>query len=215
MAKPIKMANFVARPITADFLCLVAGMRHSAEQGRIHPKTGQPSPPFCDFALAAYMLAAASIETFVQELFLSDIAESLFHDSPLFEAPELDRLQLVEKLTLFPRLAFGAKVDKGKAPFQDAILLVKLRNALMHYKVRWEDPEATKILVGMDSRKLLVPDPEDQMSWKERVATLQGIDWAHRTAVETIKALIRFIPEKHRHHFESAYGTQFFMKPKT
>jgi hypothetical protein len=61
--------------------------------------------------------------------------------------PTLERFQAA--LTLLRRTVF----DKGRSPYQDAALLVKLRNALVHYKPRWR-PGGSEAFTSAEESKL-------------------------------------------------------------
>ena len=53
--------------------------------------------------------------------------------------PQVESLEILEKFQKALNIASLPQFNKGNPPFQDAASLVKLRNALVHYKSEWDD----------------------------------------------------------------------------
>jgi hypothetical protein len=92
---------------------------------------------------ATVMLAAASLESNINEYF-SEIETSF---------PELsknlrdDAFELIENKSILEKYQYAlsfkgkAKFPIGEQPYQDASALVRLRNALVHFKPEWHDEQ--------------------------------------------------------------------------
>lgn len=101
------------------------------------------------YVLSAIMNAAAFLEAMVNELF-QDAADDHGITGDGYVAPLSSRTRelmrewwiasgegserLLEKLQLLLVFAGKEKLDKGAQPFQDAALLLALRNALIHFR---------------------------------------------------------------------------------
>lgn len=62
----------------------------------------------------------ASVEAFVNEVFLGSMAQSFMRGSPLWSLSEdwLEKVELREKLILVPQLLFGQSLLRGEQPYQ-------------------------------------------------------------------------------------------------
>jgi hypothetical protein len=52
-------------------------------------------------------------------------------------SPKIERLSMLEKYDLALDAGLRPGFDKGAGPYQDVVLVTKLRNALVHYKPEW------------------------------------------------------------------------------
>lgn len=158
------------------------------------------SAQLAPFAIPAYIVAVASVESFVNEVFLSEFA-SLIVDESLLPPDEAERLDLSLKLLLFPHLAFGRTLAKNKQPYQDMVLLIRIRNELVHYKMGTKPPKAVRVLAERGIAVKVPPEQEEKGGphpWADRVSTLEGIRWAHNVACATVTALLDLIPDEKR-----------------
>lgn len=98
------------------------------------------------FALASLLASVAFLETSINELFASADDPSLGFGGSLTEAersalvrgyPLIARNGLLDRFQLALLITGRAPFDPGAQPYQDAKLLVGLRNELVHYKPRW------------------------------------------------------------------------------
>lgn len=146
-------------------------------------------------AIPAYIVAVASVEAFVNDVFLSKFASMILGEGLL--PAESDKLDLALKLILLPHLAFGRTLSKDMQPYQDMALLIRLRNELVHYKMGAKPPKTVKELA---QRGIAIPIPPKQEEsggphpWAYRVSTLDGIRWANNTACATVCALVGLFP---------------------
>ena len=103
-------------------------------------------------ALPAYVSATASVEAFLNEVFLSATPFSAAHVPTLASFREtLERIRLDVKVLLIPQLAYAHTLDKGAQPYQDMALLIKLRNEIVHYKMGVNPPSCVRTLARHDS----------------------------------------------------------------
>ena len=165
-------------------------------------------PHRTSLAIPAYILAAAAVEAFVNELFLSPLAlmtivevpDETRSPVPSGVADALERLDLGAKLILVPHLYTGRSLDASKQPYQDMKLLAELRNHLVHYKMGWRPPKAVKVLGQRGFAFRVAPEEETggPHPWADRVSTLEGIRWAYDTACATGRALLDLLPDDKR-----------------
>lgn len=84
-------------------------------------------------------------------LFLTTFLESYINDlggialGDNFVKDHLDKLSIISKWIVIPRLISGKEIDKGKSFFEDFKELVKWRNSLVHHKTK----DATKIFESL------------------------------------------------------------------
>jgi hypothetical protein len=168
-------------------------------------------------ATVALIFSAVSTESFINELanlvrlrkdgpdgpFLSrqlaDFADTLVQ-------AERDHVPLTDKYLLGSE-KLGRKFDKGKPPFQDFKLLVKLRNDHVHlhpwYDAWLRDPtgapprDAPKHVQTLLRRKDLTRKlrPKTNMAWVNRLQTPEMAAWVCDTAKAIIQAVLALIPD--------------------
>lgn len=101
------------------------------------------------YASAAVLLAVAALEASINELFLQSIDGAIDALSPLSRR-EIERLAVVweevegsfsilGKYRLVLSLCGKKAMDRGAILYQSADSLIKLRNALVHFKPEWHD----------------------------------------------------------------------------
>ena len=131
----------------------------------------------------AYLAAVAAVEAFVNEVFLS---EAWIGGAPItVVSPEsLERMNIAVKA-------------RDQQPYQDFVLLTKVRNELVHYKMGWA-PKFVRILAQRGIAFRVEPEAEKVgggIAWGHRLSTTEGIRWAHNTAVEVVQAMARLFPD--------------------
>lgn len=132
-------------------------------------------------AVPAYICAAASVEAYLNEVFLSTWAQ------PVFKLPightALERMGVVDKVVFLPKaLLCQTNLDAGAEPVQSLRKLVKLRDELVHYKMG-DGP--SECLEFMRARGLTL----GATSWTQAICTTRGIRWAHDTACSVVKRI--------------------------
>lgn len=195
-----------AVPISGDLIAHVRLLYHMAKE-KVQSMDSIAAKDvygahLAQFAIPAFIVAVASVESFLNEVFLSDFALINFAESKL-PADSAEKLELGLKLILLPHFAFGKTLHKDEPPYQDMALLIQLRNELVHYKMRVKPPKLVKDLA---QRKIAVPVPHDQekggpIPWADRVCTLEGIRWAHNTVCSTVDALVNLAPNEKELHW--------------
>ncbi len=99
----------------------------------------------------------------------------------------------------------GAKLDKGKNPYQDFARLFTLRDALVHIKARDQsgprDGDAAtftmpKFVTALQQRRLAKPSRKTEgLSWLHALQTEKIAAWACKTALTMILAVLDMIPD--------------------
>lgn len=114
------------------------------------------------FTTASIFASVAFLEACINELFASVEHDNLEVGGRL---PSVERMRLVEMRIYLARLPaldrFQAALrllgkqpfDRGGPPYQDAALLVRLRNALVHYEPRWR-PAGSEVSASIDESGL-------------------------------------------------------------
>lgn len=105
------------------------------------------------------------------------------------ETSPLDDLQIPKMFGLYVKaLDFaGAKpFDRGAQPYQDAALLVRLRNALIHFEPSWHNNESPlpleRRLEGKFSQSGLLPMPSGSPWVPIKALGAGGAEWACKSA---------------------------------
>lgn len=161
-----------------------------------------------DDALVAIVMAATAAEAFINELagYLHILDETQADWAPI--PPTLvacgDVVKDVEdshgSVTLkYMVAAFalsGRTFDKGAAPFQDFVELIKLRNAIVHLKP--SDTVGQKRTNALADRGLAQPStPTYHMPWLDRLLTPETAAWAVRTARNMMLGLLAMSTEQY------------------
>jgi hypothetical protein len=159
---------------------------------------------FTDSALPSFVLCVASIEALLNETFIGGLSHHHISTSTpfnLMEQSALEKMEIDQKLLLFPYLAFGKTLDKSTQPFQDFKMLVRLRNEIVHYKMKSGTPSFVQPLidrkiafkhthpvsVGENSKFITI--------WIHDVSTSEAIRWGHNTVCEVVNEIYKLIPE--------------------
>lgn len=151
-------------------------------------------------ALPAYVVSVAAVAAFINEAFLSFVAQGFLKGLPLWNLPKdwLEKVELSHKLVLVPLLLFGQSFPRDSQPYQDMALLIKIRNDFVHYKMQGEPP---RYLKPLDDRRISLSAPtKDQYIdyvWPHKLSTSEGIRWAHNTACEVVQATVCFVTLEH------------------
>lgn len=94
-------------------------------------------------AIATVLTSVAGLESYVNELFVDH--EEVFSELPIQLTKKLwevyEEKSILEKYEFALLLRNGQAQDKGASPYQDVCALIKLRNALTHYKPEWSDKQ--------------------------------------------------------------------------
>ena len=167
-----------------------------------YPRTGIQG--HSDHAFLGYIAAAAAIEAFVNESFLSGPSRAHTPDSPLWSIGDewIERLPLLDKLIVLPHILYGHKLDRSAQPHQDMAILVKARNAIVHFKMQTGAPAW---LTDLDQRgvSLIAPNADEHgadYDWPSKLASSEGLRWANNTAYAVAHALAQLTSRNYQKH---------------
>jgi hypothetical protein len=149
-----------------------------------------PYQPTMALPMGAVIHAAASLEAFLNEA-ISAYSEARPEIAGPLEA--IDRLEVDGKWLVAAHLVYGRSFAKGEEPFQSFSALVKLRNALVHYRAPFVEREATlgKLEERLKTRfqftePEMPPGPFENMKlradWPIRILNADCARWACMTA---------------------------------
>ncbi|GAC85335.1 hypothetical protein GP2_033_00700 [Gordonia paraffinivorans NBRC 108238] len=152
-------------------------------------------------ATNAVMLSVAFMEAAVNEV-LQDLAEAepgrVSHRckgiepeaAPLIRAlwvtpARLERAGILEKYQVALTATRKPEFDTSTNPYQSAVKLIALRNALVHFKPEWQmdddEHKMFKMLKGLFPESRVFPNPVSP--WYPHVCLASGCaEWAHKTA---------------------------------
>jgi hypothetical protein len=88
-------------------------------------------------ALVVIVFCATSLEAFINHYAISRLSRNYLETY-------LDKLDLLSKWIVIPRVSTGTQLDAGVKAFQDLSWLISLRNKLVHYKTRKIDIKELK-----------------------------------------------------------------------
>jgi hypothetical protein len=148
-------------------------------------------------ALAAYILAVAAVEAFINEFCVAEHTKILTSDSAFWDLKERwrERLNLKQKLVLVPLLLHQQTFRRGQQPYEDMEKLIDIRNGLLHYKMKPGIPKPVRYLIKKGIPLSYVKEMEPGIHWPAALSCTEGIRWAHNTACRTAQALTSFVPD--------------------
>lgn len=127
---------------------MMAAARFSRMCGEIEvANKGQPLGEFFDGQIGAVsatvMLATASLESNINEYLCEpeQMFPNLLKDSPHALVQLLEQKSILEKYQSVLSFRGVAEYAAGEPPYQDVDALIKLRNALVHFKPEWHDEQ--------------------------------------------------------------------------
>lgn len=189
------MAQTISGPLIAHVRMIFNGALAEATRGKV---TRNGYNVFASVALPSYVLAVAAVEAFINETLLGDMARVHFPQSPLWAVPDtsMDRLDICTKLVIVPQMLVGSSFERGTLPYQDFAVLVKVRNAIVHYKM---DHAVPKWIKPLSDRKVAFTPPKGiDYDWVWKMSCTEGIRWAHNSACAVAAKLVEFVPEARR-----------------
>ncbi len=154
---------------------------------------------YTQLVLPAYILSVAAVEAFIPESLLSWPSRHAYQDSVLWKLDQkwFDKLSLQESIRIIPQLLFGWQFETGEQPYQDFVLLVKIRNALTHYK--GEPPQPPGFQRTLAQRGIFLRHKiNEQVSynpWPWDASCTEGVRWAHNVACAVVRAIVTNAPD--------------------
>jgi hypothetical protein len=181
-----------------------ARLSKDLEQNSKPPVPDDVSTQHSVYVISAVLLAVAALEGTINELFADSVANPGGRAHPLPESSRnrlaeavrlgaLERLQVLDKFQMALILTTGTLFETGRQPYQDAHLLVPLRNALVHYQpepvvtVGW-DKEMEALEKKLGSKFL--PNPLTGAAnpfFPNRCLGSGCAEWAAKTAIEFLE----------------------------
>jgi hypothetical protein len=128
-----------------------------------------------ELALVVVVFSALTLEAYINHYGISRLSRNYF-------AKYLDKLDMVAKWIVIPKVVTGKQLDPGSTAMQDLDWLVALRNRLVHYKSKrvaidniqtsdflwYEDAARALQAVRRITSALKGLDPEAELDWLER-----------------------------------------------
>lgn len=153
-------------------------------------------------ALAIFPLAVNAYQAFFNEfiyfnrLQMFDAHHGEMANTIKLHADAFQAMALEEQSSLLPRLLTGRTFEKGQQPFQDFNTLVKIRNALVHFRMNDAPLAAIEHLVR---RGLAFPEIRDggHLAWTDQLSTLECSRWAINTSAIMAVELTSLFGQRH------------------
>jgi hypothetical protein len=141
-------------------------------------------------SVACVVLASAALEAYVNEIFADRAEHFSARDHALLNLlwTEYERKGVLDKFDLALRLRTGTVLDRGTTSVRAVDRLIRLRNALTHFKPEWFDEPAeheklSQKLEGYVGRSPWLPnEPLFPRAW----ATCSTTSWAVSTVLDFI-----------------------------
>ncbi len=175
-----------------------ASFVHEANQMESQHR-GESLGPFWDEirwkVTAAIVMSATALEANINEHLIDDSclrnlepqAKSAFINL-LEPKPTLEKYQFVAEIQSFGRL------DEGMEPYQSAKILVKLRNAIIHFVPEWADDQTLHARVGQMLQGRFQPSPyfrDTDPLFPDRCMSADCARWATTAALNFIQDFYR------------------------
>jgi len=183
-------------------------------------KTYERSLKDDDESFVSIMLSAMALECYIndfthsasQELFQINI-KPLRDLSYVLNVLESSRSTLISKIESIHFLLTGSEIDKGSMHIQDLVMLIRLRNELVHRKPEshgdWgvkdkSEFEPHKFVKYFSDRGIIDRPPSNAPPvWSQFINQPIVAKWAYNTVVHNIKDIIRILPPSHFAQIES------------
>ena len=157
------------------------------------------------------ILSCVAIEAFLNEI-TEELRLGMSHPPPetvlaqltdLLPLAQQERASVRFRMELVHAIATGQRLEKGKQPYQDYALAVRLRNALVHAGPVVNDPadRDQRRIPGALRTRGLISEREASPNYSWRAAALQPkvATWCFNASVEMIQFLAR-ATQRHWEH---------------
>jgi hypothetical protein len=154
--------------------------------------TGRPFGGFWEEilhnCLGVATLTVASLESYANELYFegSIVTPTLNSAAAAELADVIDREPILQKYSMAFAVRTGTRLDHSVTPVQNAHALIKLRNAVVHFRPEWSDEKdkhdrLSKVLRYKFKPSAFFPnEPIFPLAW----ASHDFVTWALRTTVQ-------------------------------
>lgn len=184
----------------ATLIGLLAQMEPSAETIKGDAQKGKyvDLVRYRALAISTVFSAVAFLETTINELYAESADDTL---GVVRGLNRIDRLALarakplvlehrgisiLEKFQMALILAHRPEMDRGAQPFQDADIVIKLRNELLHYAPEWTGVKPDRFVLMLRNKFALSPMEADGIGpeYLDRYIGLGLAHWAFDTSLE-------------------------------
>lgn len=154
---------------------------------------GQPHSDFNEriviLANVTVMTAVASVEAYLNGIFEEGSQHFTPEMLPIFQqaAKDIEKMGALDKADWLLLLRGRSRLNRGEGSPQQLITLIKLRNALIHYRPEWDHEDKTHAELSKQLSGLFVPNPcfiNDRLWFPHKWAGHAGASWAVRTGVD-------------------------------
>lgn len=127
-------------------------------------------------ALVVVVFCATSLEAFINHYAISHLSKN-------YLKTYLDKLDLLSKWIVIPRITTGTQLDAGVKAFQDLSWLISLRNKLVHYKTRKVNIEELKDtdFLWLEDAKRAIETVKNVAQELEKIDNNINIEWTTRS----------------------------------
>ena len=156
-----------------------------ANQGK---PLGPPYDEILSFCIATVLTSVASLESYANEIFFDyhrnfpEVREALV----ISLLDSISKMPILDKFDLALVMRNVEALDKGAGPYQDVDVLIKLRNALIHFSPEWESSQDLHAKLSAKLRGRFQASPFLQESaplFPKRWASSGCAKWAVRSCL--------------------------------
>lgn len=149
-------------------------------------------------AIDVYILSVTALEAFINEVCFGGPKISMINGTP---APRdlIEDLEIRKKYYLLPLLLWGKTYEREVRPYQDFEMLVRIRNDLIHYKMRGyqrgKEPKYFNVLAARGAL-LTSPHSDADFAWVFKIFNSKGALWAYNTTCQMAKELLKLADQQ-------------------
>jgi hypothetical protein len=189
---PVKLAAHARTAVNLSIHHLLAACRCAARVREV--ETSHANHPFAGFweeilqnALGVTTLTAASLECFANELYFEGAAvASVLSSAAAEECLDLvDREPILRKYSLVLALRTQKRLDRGAPMVQNVDALLRLRNALVHFRPEWFGVQGNHEKLSKQLQYRFAPSPflPGEPLFPRAWASHSFAEWAVRSTV--------------------------------
>jgi hypothetical protein len=157
-------------------------------------------------ALVSVVMAIVAAEAFINELpecirageNSLPVTPEMLNCAELLDRAEKERESIVEKYQIAARALSGKAFAKGRALLQDFILLVRIRNEIVHLKPAWssQNHAGRKLSASLEQRGMSTVSASGfTLPWLNVLEDPKVATWACETARAIMLAVLDLTPE--------------------
>lgn len=167
--------------------CRFAESVRVAEEGNADAEFGEFWSEILENSLGVVTMSVAALECYANEYYADGRALDCYvnHESALLITDLIDKKGILDKYNLLLALRSGKQLDPGQDLVQRVNVLIKLRNAIVHFRPEWfhERHEHDKLTRHLEARfkksPFLPNDPMFPRAW----ASASCAGWSISTVV--------------------------------